>query len=136
MIIDTSALVAILAGELDREIFRHAIALDDRPTIGAPTLVELTTVIDRRRISGLSAEVDAQLTALGVHVAPFTAEHAIAARTAYARFGRGSGHRAKLNLGDVFSYAMAVVGDEPLLFKGEDFTYTDVRDALKELGDA
>ncbi len=65
----------------------------------------------------------------GIDVVAFTADHARLAREAYARFGKGSRSRARLNLGDCFSYALAKVKDEPLLFKGDDFTHTDVRAA-------
>ena len=96
------------------------------------TVLELGIVVDGRGLPRLSRRVDALLEAHQVSIVDFTAEHAEAAREAYRRFGKGSGHRARLNFGDCIAYAVATVEGEPLLFKGQDFTHTDVRNALTE----
>ena len=77
-------------------------------------------------------EFDRLIAAAGVSIAPVTADQARIARAAYRDFGRGSGHPAQLNFGDCFAYALAIDRDEPLLYKGNDFSHTDVRNALAE----
>jgi ribonuclease VapC len=129
MIIDTSALAAIVFGEADRDSYRRAIAQAPRRVISAATYVELGIVVDSRRDPVLSRSVDDLLNGLGIEVADVTAGQAKIARSAHRDFGRGSGHPARLNLGDCFPYALAKESDEPLLFKGDDFGYTDVRRA-------
>ncbi len=94
--------------------------------IGAATLVETSVVATARR----HAALDEILRRHQVEVEPFTHEHARVAREAYVRFGRRSGSKAKLNFGDCLSYAVAKVRGEPLLFKGDDFTHTDIESAL------
>ncbi|MFC5381407.1 PIN domain-containing protein [Aquipuribacter nitratireducens] len=79
----------------------------------------------------LSARLDRFAREIGLRVEPFTDEHAALAREAYRRFGRGSGHPARLNLGDCYSYALAAATGERLLFKGDDFGYTDLQPALE-----
>jgi ribonuclease VapC len=125
MIIDTSVLVAIFTNEPDRERFLEAI--DDAPqrSIAAPTLLE-TFIVLRRFGRQLATVLDEFVRAAGIAVIPFDEAHLAAAMDADRRFGRGTGHPAKLNFGDCFSYAAAAVSGRPLLFKGEDFTYTDV----------
>jgi ribonuclease VapC len=129
MIIDTSALAAIVFGEADRDSYRRAIAQAPRRVISAATYVELGIVVDSRRDPVLSRSVDDLLNGLGIEVADVAAGQAKIARSAHRDFGRGSGHPARLNLGDCFPYALAKESDEPLLFKGDDFGYTDVRRA-------
>jgi ribonuclease VapC len=129
MIIDTSALVAILRDEPDAERFARAIEAADVSRISAMTYVELGAVIDRAHDAVASRRVDELLTVAGIVVEPVTWEQARVAREAYRDFGRGSGHRAGLNLGDCFSYALAKASGEPLLFKGSDFAETDVHAA-------
>lgn len=132
MIVDTSALVAILLDEPGADRLYDAILdhADGRPRLSAPTLVELGVVIDGRRDPALSRNLDEVLHRLEVEVVPFDADQARVARQAYRDFGKGSGHPARLNLGDCFSYALASVRREPLLFVGDDFTHTDVRSVL------
>ena len=132
MIVDTSAVVAVLREEPDAE--RHLQALVDAPVvrISAATLVELSVVVDGQRDPVLSRRLDEVLSAVGAIVEPFTAEHAAAARQAYRDFGKGSGHRAGLDLGDCFAYALADVSGESLLYKGADFSETDLRSALAD----
>ena len=132
MIIDSSALVAILFGEADAERFTDAIEAADQRYISAMTYVEAAVVIDGRRDPVASRRFDDLLRAADIAVAPIDELQAQVARQAYRDFGRGSGHPARLNLGDCFSYALARCRDEALLFKGNDFIHTDVRPALAQ----
>jgi len=129
MIIDTSALAAIVFREADRDSYRQAIIQAPRRVISAATYVELSIVVDSRHDPVLSRSLDDLLTSLGIEVADLTADQARIARSAHRDFGRGSGHPARLNMGDCFSYALAKQTDEPLLWKGDDFGHTDVRRA-------
>jgi len=129
MIIDTSALAAIVFREADRDSYRQAIIQAPRRVISAATYVELSIVVDSRHDPVLSRSLDDLLTSLGIEVADLTADQARIARSAHRDFGRGSGHPARLNYGDCFSYALAKQIDEPLLWKGDDFGHTDVRRA-------
>lgn len=131
MILDTSALVAILRAEPDARRYAEAIQSARTRRLSAATLVELTAVMDGGRDPIVSRAVDDLLSAAAVAVEPFTAEQAAVAGDAYRDFGRGSGHPARLNLGDCFAYALARTTGEPLLFKGEDFTHTGIRAALE-----
>lgn len=129
MIIDTSAIVAILHKEPERGEFLDLIAAAEQPAVSAATYTEIGIVIDAPRNPVFSRQVDLLLAELNVTVREVTASQAVLAREAYRDFGKGSGHPARLNLGDTFSYALAIERDEPLLFKGDDFTHTDVRRA-------
>ena len=130
MIVDTSALFAIMAGEPERSDLLAAIQAAPSVLISAATYVELGVVIDARGDPLDSRALDDLLRNLGVEVAPVTEEQATVARAAYRDFGRGSGHPARLNVADCFSYALSRVSGEPLLFKGDDFTHTDVQPAV------
>lgn len=130
MIVDSSAIIAILKTEDDAE--DYALALESAGSavrMSAATYVETSIVAD-----GMAADVsrawDALVREAQIDVLPFTPAQAHIARAAYRRYGRGSGHRARLNFGDCFSYALATERSEPLLFKGDDFNHTDVRSAL------
>lgn len=131
MILDTSALIAILRDEPDARRFADEIA--DAPTvsISAATLVEYFLVADRPRDPAARGRADDVLRRADAAVVPFTAEHAALARQAHRDFGRGSGHPARLDLGDCFAYALARATGEPLLYQGDDFARTDVRSALE-----
>lgn len=129
MIIDTSALMSILQNEPDRAAYVAALDHSDASRISAATLVELTAVC-QARLPVLESFADALIAEFGVVTEPVTAGQATIARQAYRTYGRGSGHPARLNLGDCFSYALAKDLDLPLLFKGEGFGHTDVRSAL------
>jgi ribonuclease VapC len=129
VIIDSSALVAIVAWEPDGQAFAEAITSAESRTMSAATLVETYMVVDGRGDMAGSRRLDNLLSGMDIQVAPFTAEQARIAREAFRDFGRGSGHRARLNLGDCFSYALAKDTGEPLLYKGDDFGHTDVRRA-------
>jgi ribonuclease VapC len=126
MIVDTSALVAILLREPNYEKLSRALLNSPANAISAATLVEFYAVADNRLPPAQLRRIDALLDTLNIAVVPFTAEHAGLARQAYRTFGRGSGHPAGLNLGDAFSYALAAATGEPLLYVGNDFSQTDL----------
>ena len=122
--VDTSALVAIVLGEPDAESFLAT--MQSHPVIaGAATTVEAAIVVEARQ--GPDAARDLQLLVTGAvnEVVPFSSDHAAVALAAWRRFGKGR-HPAGLNFGDCLSYATARVHDVPLLFKGDDFTKTDI----------
>jgi ribonuclease VapC len=126
VIIDTSALVAILLDEPERRAFLGAIASSASPRMSAASLLETAAVVDRRNDPTLSRALDALLDRLVVEIVPVDEEQARVGRAAYRDFGRGSGHPAGLNFGDCFAYALASATGAPLLFKGDDFGHTDV----------
>ena len=125
MIIDTSAIVAILGAERDARLFAEAIAEAFERRVSAATYVEAGIVLDSRRDVALSRSLDDLIRNTRIVIEPVTAEQAELAREAYRDFGKGS-HRAGLNFGDCFAYALAKAKGEPLLFKGDDFRKTDV----------
>lgn len=126
MTLDSSALVAILRAESDARDLLETAREADTLRVGSPTLLETAIVVGPAR----SEDLEALLDGLRVEIVPFGPEHVRVAREAYARFGRGSESKARLNYGDVMSYAVAVVSGEPLLFKGDDFSNTDVTAAV------
>jgi len=130
VIVDTSALVAVLRGEPDADAYLVALDVAGAPRMSAATFVEACIVVDANRDPILSRRLDELLRVAGVVVEPVTREQADVARAAYRDFGKGSGHPAGLNFGDCFSYALARVTAQPLLFKGDDFSHTDVIPAL------
>lgn len=121
MIVDTSAIVAVLRSEEDSSRYSSLIAASASVSMSAANYVELGAVIDGRRDPALSAQVDALLAELSIEIAPVTLSQARIARQAYRDFGKGSGHPAQLNFGDCFAYALAMDRGEPLLYKGDDF---------------
>jgi ribonuclease VapC len=129
MIIDTSAIVAILRQEPEARRFAEAIEAAPVRRISATTYVEIGAVIDGARDPVASRLVDEVLATAGIIIEPVTAAQARIAREAYRDFGKGSGHAAGLNFGDCFAYALAKATGEPLLFKGDDFSHTDVTTA-------
>lgn len=130
MIVDSSAILAILGDEPEAAAFAAAIESAPHVSIAAPTLVEVRVVADRSRSAEARADLEDLLRAIEAHVVPFTADHAELAARAHRLYGRGSGHPARLNYGDTFSYALAKATGEPLLYKGDDFGHTDIRSAL------
>ena len=130
MIIETSAIIAILRGEPDADRYLQALARATTPLISAGTFLEAAIVVDANRDPVLSRRFDDLLAVSGVRIEPLAVRHAQIARQAYRDFGKGSGHLAGLNLGDCFAYALARATGEPLLFKGDDFSRTDVASAL------
>ena len=125
MIIDTSALVAILDQEPEADRIVRAIAAVPDRMLSAANLVEAGMVMQARRGDEGARDLDLLLAKLKIEIVPFTARQAEIARRAFRRYGRGR-HGAKLNLGDCFSYALATDESAPLLFKGDDFGQTDV----------
>lgn len=130
MIVDSSAVIAILKGEPETPALAMAMETADVLRISAATYVEASIVTDGYRNPRLSARFDEMMELPKVIIEPVTVEQAKIARQAYRDYGRGSGHAANLNIGDCFSYALARVKREPLLFKGADFSLTDVRSAI------
>lgn len=126
MLIDTSALVAILLSEPEAEALVAAILTDDRRLIGAPSLVEAAAVLLAKKGPQSAIALDALLQRLGIVTVEMSAIAANEARRGYERFGKGVGAPAVFNYGDCLSYGIALALDEPLLFKGDDFFRTDV----------
>jgi ribonuclease VapC len=131
VIIDSSALVALLLNEDDADTLYASMVGAQSLAMSAATYVETGVVVDARPNPGLSNRLDRLLSQLRVDVVPVSVAQAKIARQAYRDFGKASGHPARLNFGDCFAYALAIDADEPLLFKGDDFTYTDVRVAVR-----
>ncbi|WP_448255475.1 type II toxin-antitoxin system VapC family toxin [Microbacterium aurum] len=129
MIVDSSALVAIVKGEADAEVLLASLVTAPRLAISAATLVEASVVIDGTRDPVRIARIDELLASLELDVAPLTAAQATIARQAYRDYGKGSGHPARLDLDDFFSYALAKDCGEPLLYVGGGFARTDVASA-------
>ena len=126
MIVDSSAIVAILRGEPEKEQFNEAIAKAESRRISAVNYVEAAAVIDASRSPISSRKFDELFREARITIEPVTALQARIAREAYRDFGKGSGHAARLNFGDCFAYALAKVAGEPLLYKGGDFGRTDL----------
>ncbi|PYQ93495.1 MAG: PIN domain nuclease [Acidobacteria bacterium] len=125
MVFDTSALLALLLDEPEAEAFRTAVEDDTTRLVSAATLLETALVIEARKGEPGGRELDLLVHKAEVEVVPVEAEHVSEARRAYRRFGKGR-HAAGLNFGDLFAYALARTSGEPLLFKGDDFTKTDI----------
>ena len=126
MVIDTSAIVAIVINESDAPRIEVQIADDPVRLISAATVLEATMVIETRLGDAGGREFDLWLFRIGAEIVPVDADQVDAARRAWRRYGKGR-HAAALNYGDCFSYALAVTRGEPLLFKGDDFTKTDIK---------
>ena len=125
MIVDTSAVLAILFHESDAERYARAITMASPPRMSVATLLETTIVLESRSGAAAGHELDAFLEEAAIELEPVTPAHAQAARRAWRRFGKGN-HPAGLNFGDCFAYALAEATREPLLFKGQDFELTDI----------
>lgn len=129
MIVDTSALLAILLDEKEADAFSDLLIKSDECLLSAVSFVEASIIAESKGGDGSVRQLDAFLRTAGISIEPMTEEHALAARQAYSDYGKGR-HPAGLNLGDCFSYALAKVSGEPLLFKGNDFRKTDIEAAL------
>ena len=125
MIVDTSAVLAILFHESDAERYARAITMASPRRMSVATLLETTIVLESRSGAAAGHELDAFLEEAAIELQPVTPAHAQAARRAWRRFGKGN-HPAGLNFGDCFAYALAEATREPLLFKGQDFELTDI----------
>ena len=130
MIIDTSALIAILRAEQDASQIAQAIERAQSRRISAANYLEAAVVIDGSRDPIASRRFDELVQTAELRIEPVTHDQARIARDAYRDFGKGSGHMAGLNFGDCFAYALAKSAGEALLFKGDDFSHTDITPAL------
>lgn len=130
MIVDSSALVAILRDEPEAEVFAQALDSAPRCLISAANFLETAIVVDRSRSAIPGRRLDELIRELEIVIEPVSEAQVHIAREAYRDYGRGSSHPAQLNFGDCFAYALARTTGEPLLFKGEDFRYTDIAPAL------
>lgn len=130
MIIDSSALVAIVTQESTADACLATLLAAPIRRLSAGNYLEAASVLSRVKDDVYSAEFDELLAISEIVIEPVTAEQARIAQEAQRRYGRGSRHRAHLNFGDCFAYALARIYDEPLLFIGNDFTHTDLRPAL------
>ena len=127
MIVDSSALIAILRAEPDADRFAQALAEPAAPKrLSAANYLEVGIVIDMAGDPIASRRVDNLIRQAGIVIEPITEQQARIARNAYRDFGKGTGHKAGLNFGDCFAYALAKDRNESLLFKGDDFSRTDV----------
>lgn len=130
MILDTSAVTAILRNEPDALTFAGALRDAGVRRISAANYFESAVVMDGSRDPVVSRKFDDFFREANISIEPLTEKQAILAREAYRDFGKGSGHPARLNFGDCFAYALAKERREPLLFKGEDFSRTDIEPAI------
>lgn len=130
MVADTSALIAIILAEPERERFTAAIAAAERVLVSVATVVEAKMVLHGRGGKALAKAIDLLLGSGRFEVIGIEPDHAVIAHRAFATYGKGSGHPARLNFGDLFSYALAKARGLPLLYKGEDFVHTDIAAAV------
>ena len=131
MIVDSSALAAILWNEPDAPVFAAAIDAASNRRMSAGTYLEIAILVDARRNPIASRRIDELIAEAAISIEPVTAEQARIARQAYRDFGKGSRHPAQLNFGDCFAYALAKQLREPLLFKGNNFIHTDIVPAIQ-----
>ena len=132
MIVDSSAIVAILKREPEWRALSHALDTSEISRISAANYFESSIVVDGWKDPVLSAQLDELMERFNIQIEPVTPEQARIARQAYRDYGRGSGHAANLNFGDCFSYALARAKREPILFHGDDFVHTDLRSAVPQ----
>lgn len=125
MILDTSVIIAILFDEADAEIYASLISRADSCRVSAASFVEAAIVVEAQTKSSGGGQLDAFMRRAAVKIEPVTEEQAHIARQAFADFGKGR-HAAGLNFGDCFAYALSKDSGEPLLYKGKDFSRTDV----------
>ncbi len=130
IVIDTSALIAIFEEEPEAERYLEAISLAETPVISAATLVEANIVMLRRHGLKGGRRLAAFIREAGIQVESVDATQAQVAIDAFETYGKGMGHKAGLNFGDCFSYALAKETGLPLLYKGKDFSLTDLASAL------
>lgn len=128
MILDTSAIVAVLFAESDAEIYANSMTRADSCRVSAATFLEAAIVVESQTKGRGSRHLDALFRRAAIKIEPVTEEHAHIARQAFADYGKGR-HSAGLTYGDCFAYALAKASGEPLLFKGSDFAKTDVKRA-------
>jgi len=129
VIVDSSALLAVILGERDGDRFAAAMVDATSVRMSAANWLETAIVVDSRKSPAATVRFEDLTAALKIEMLPVTIDLAYRARRAYQEFGRGN-HAAKLNFGDCFAYALAKTRGESLLFKGNDFARTDVEPAL------
>jgi ribonuclease VapC len=129
MVIDTSAILAILGDEPERRAFNEAIESADPRLMSTASFVEASMVIETRRGYEGLRDFDLFIAKAGIELAPVDADQAHIARQAFREYSKGH-HPAGLNFGDCFSYALARAAGLPLLFKGNDFAQTDIEPVL------
>jgi ribonuclease VapC len=134
MVIDTSALLAILFDEPERRPFNEAIEAAESRVLSTATFVEASIVIESRFGAEGLRDLDLLIERAGIQLIAVDSEQAHVARRAFSQFGKGR-HQAGLNYGDCFAYALAMVLGEPLLFKGNDFSLTNVTPFVPEAPD-
>lgn len=134
MIVDTSAIVAVLKREPGHERLLSLLLTHDA-RMSAPVLVETRIVVSNGLGTAGRRRLELLIEQTALEIVPFDREHADAAAEAYRDYGKGSEHPARLNLADSYSYALAHVTAEPLLYVGDDFARTDIRSALEEYGE-
>ena len=128
MIVDTSAIVAILFDEPEAERFQELIGSDPAPRMSVASFFEAAMVVENRGGAAVGQRLDAYIDVAQIELVPVTVEQAQGARRVWRRFGKGN-HRANLNFGDCLAYALAEAAGEPLLYKGGDFALTDITPA-------
>jgi ribonuclease VapC len=131
MVIDTSALTAILFGEPEALSFSRAVADESRKLISAFNALETGIVVEARKGEAGGRELDLLLHRAQIEIVAMNADQAELARAAWRKYGKGN-HPAGLNIGDCCAYALAKYSGESLLFKGNEFSQTDIRDAIKK----
>jgi ribonuclease VapC len=131
VIVDSSVLLAVLKGEPGADNFLQVLYDANVLRISAANFVEAATVFDSVRSPVAGHRFDDLLRKFSINIEPVTESQARIARAAYRDFGKGRGHKAKLNFGDCFAYALALETREPLLYKGNDFAHTGIASALK-----
>jgi ribonuclease VapC len=125
MVVDTSALFAILVGGDERDQFEDLILRSPTAVISVVSIVETVIALTRKQLSIETADIDGVLSTLGISVRPVDVNQGVLARRAFLQYGRGR-HPARLNFGDCFPYALAKARGDTLFFKGEDFSKTDL----------
>jgi ribonuclease VapC len=131
--VDTSAIIAVIRSEPEASHILDVLGSAEQRLLSAATLLEASMVTASRVSETERLDIFVQRAAL--EIVPFSAGEASIGAEAFRKFGKGSGHPAKLNFGDCFAYALAKSRNLPLLFKGDDFVHTDIRPALKPAQD-
>jgi ribonuclease VapC len=131
MVVDTSAIMAILLGEPEAEAFVRALAHDPKKMISAFNALESAIVIETKKGEAGGRELDLLLHRARIEIIPFSVDQLEVALTAWRNYGKGH-HPAGMNIGDCCAYALAKYSGEPLLFKGQDFAQTDIRPVIAE----
>jgi ribonuclease VapC len=131
MVIDTSALIAILFGEPEAEAFARALADDPKKLISTFSALETGVVVEAKKGEAGGRELDLLLHRAGIEIVAMNVDQVELARSAWRNYGKGN-HPAGLNIGDCCAYALAKYSGQPLLFKGDDFKQTDIRSVIME----